>query len=190
MVCEMNPLNAAHLPLVALDCARVILLSAACVEFLVELVFPCVLPAANCAMFFPNLSLSIRSNFSLRFVAPGLLLIDFCLIIPFAATLPPSSPRSCKSGRASANPSKVVTSFLLGRRRFKGFLCAFSIRFTKAECLMVRLSFLELINLSDISAPARCVAGRAINPDPDFEVRVLERIEWRFLGAVGAWGAG
>ena len=93
---------------------------------------------------------------------------------------------SCKLGRASANPSNVVTNSLLGRRRFKGFLCALSIRFTNAECLMIRLSFLEFMKLSDIWAPSRCVAGREMSPDPDFGLLVFERMEGRFLGAVGA----
>lgn len=55
---------------------------------------------------------------------------------------------------------------------------------------MIRLSFLEFIKPSEISAPSRCVVGRAISPDPDFEAPVLERIEGRFLGAVGAWRSG
>jgi hypothetical protein len=120
-------------------------------------------------------------------VAPGRLFMDFCLIFPASAPSCPRSAISCKSGRASANPSKVVTNFLFGRRRFKGFLFAFSIRFTNAECLMTLLSLLEFMKLSDNSAPSRCVAGRAISPDPDFGVLVFERIEGRLLGAVGAW---
>jgi hypothetical protein len=73
---------------------------------------------------------------------------------------------------------------------------AFSIREMKAECFIVRRSFLLL--MKDISADGfdevdlleelgglKDVEGRAIIPDPDFEV--LERIEGRFLGAVGAF---
>jgi hypothetical protein len=71
---------------------------------------------------------------------------------------------------------------LFGRRRFKGFLCAFSIRETKAECLMVRLSRLELMNESEMTAPSRCVGGREIRPEPED----FARMEGRFLGAVGA----
>ena len=65
----------------------------------------------------------------------------------------------------------------------------------KAECFIVRRSFLLL--MKDISAGGlgevdrleelgglKEVEGRAIIPDPDFEV--LERIEGRFFGAVGA----
>jgi len=66
----------------------------------------------------------------------------------------------------------------------------------KAECFIVRRSFLLL--MKDISAGGfgevdrleelgglKEVEGRAIIPDPDFEV--LERIEGRFFGAVGAF---
>jgi hypothetical protein len=51
---------------------------------------------------------------------------------------------------------------------------------------MIRLSFLEFMKLSDIWAPSRCVAGREMSPDPDFGLLVFERMEGRFLGAVGA----
>jgi hypothetical protein len=61
-------------------------------------------------------------------------------------------------------------------------------RFTKAECLIVRLSDLEFMKESLIIAPSRC--GREMRPEPEcgegVDLRVLERIEGRFLGAVGA----
>lgn len=65
---------------------------------------------------------------------------------------------------------------------------AFSIRFKKAECLIVRLSFFEFMKESEIMAPGRWVGGgRAIMPEPVWEVLVvLLRMEGRFLGAVGA----
>jgi hypothetical protein len=183
MVCVINPRNAAHLLLVELDCDGTL---SFCVVLVVGFDVSCVLPATSCAIFSPNLSLSSLSSFSLRLVAPGRLFMDFCRIFPSSDPPCPSSPISCKSGRASANPSRVVASFLFGRLRFKGFLVAFSMRFTNAECFMTLLSFLEFMKLSDIWAPSRCTGGRAINLDPDFGVLVFERIEGRFLGAVGA----
>lgn len=62
---------------------------------------------------------------------------------------------------------------------------AFSIRLTKAECLIVRLSLLEDMKPSDIMAPSRWDGGgRTMSPEPG--LGVLERIEGRFLGVVGA----
>jgi hypothetical protein len=167
-VCDIKPLNAAHLFAVAVFCAS----------------SPpaCALPAASCAIFLPNLSLSILSNFSLLFVAPGLLFKLLCLIFASPMTL----SESLASGRASASDSSVVTSFLDGRRRLRGFLWAFSIRFTKAECLIRRLSCLEEMKPSEIMAPSRWVLrGRTSSPEPDLEV--FARTDVRFLGAVGAF---
>lgn len=142
----------------------------------------CAVPAASCAMFLPNLSLSIFSNFSLLLVAPGLLFMLLCLIFALSVT----ASAFPASGRASARDSRVVISFLDGRRRLRGFLCAFSMRLTKAECLIVRLSCLELMKPSPIMAPSRCTeGGRAIRPEPDFAV--FARIEERFFGTVGAF---
>lgn len=63
---------------------------------------------------------------------------------PLSCTLTSSST----SGNASASPSNVVTSFLFGRRRLRVFFDEdFSIRETKAECLMVRLSDFELMKV-------------------------------------------
>jgi hypothetical protein len=166
-VCDMNPLSAAHRFDVATFCASSPL--------------SCALPAASCAIFFPNLSLSILSSFSLLFVAPGLLFKLLCLIFA-SPTIRSDSPAS---GRASVSDSRVVTSFFDGRRRLRGFLCAFSILFTKAECLIRRLSCLEEMKPSSILAPSRCVlSGRASSPDPDLEI--FARTDVRFLGTVGA----
>lgn len=65
-------------------------------------------------------------------------------------------------------------------------------RETKAECLIVRLSFLLLMKLASeiFEGSVGPAGGRAINPEPDLEVEALVvrlRIEGRFLGAVGAW---
>ena len=49
------------------------------------------------------------------------------------------------SGKAAARDSRLVTSFFDGRRRFLGVALDFSMRETSAECLMVLLSFLEVI---------------------------------------------
>jgi hypothetical protein len=47
---------------------------------------------------------------------------------------------------------------------------------------MIRLSRLELMNESEMTAPSRCVGGREIRP----ELEDFARMEGRFLGAVGA----
>lgn len=121
--------------------------------------------AIICAMFFPNLSLSVLSSFSFRFIAPGLLFRLFILILPsFSCPFTKSST----SGNASASPSNVVLSFLFGRLRFRGLVCDFSIRERNAERLIEILSFFELMNESEITAPSRCTGGgRAIMPEPD-----------------------
>jgi hypothetical protein len=136
-VCEINPLKAAHLFEVAVFCAS-------------SLAVP-MLPAASCAIFFPNLSLSIFSSFSRLFVAPGLLFILLCRIFASPTTLSTSTV----SGKASASDSSVVISFLDGRRRLRGFLWAFSIRLTKEECLMSLLSAFVVMKPSSIIAPSR-----------------------------------
>jgi hypothetical protein len=62
-------------------------------------------------------------------------------------------------------------------------------RETKAECFVVRRSFLELMKDGSVTLSEwKEVEGRDMRPDPDCEVllEVLERIEGRFLGAVGA----
>lgn len=65
-------------------------------------------------------------------------------------------------------------------------------RETKAECFIVRRSFLELMkDGSGILSEWKEVDGREMRPDPDCEVLLedLDRMEGRFLGAVGAWFA-
>ena len=49
------------------------------------------------------------------------------------------------SGKATARDSRSVTNFFEGRRRFFGVALVFSMREMRAECLMVRLSFLDVI---------------------------------------------
>jgi hypothetical protein len=60
-------------------------------------------------------------------------------------------------------------------------------RETKAECFIVRLSFLELMKDGSVTLLEwKAMEGREMKPDPDCEVfEVLERMEGRFLGAVG-----
>jgi hypothetical protein len=69
-------------------------------------------------------------------------------------------------------------------------------RETKAECFIVRRSFLELMKLGsggglewDAVGRLEVEEGREIRPEPDFEVEEedLARMEGRFLGAVGAF---
>jgi len=74
-----------------------------------------------------------------------------------------------------------VTSFLDGRRRFRGLACDFVIRERKREDFMVRLSFLVLENAE---SEVRLLWGMA--PRPVVEEEVFLRIE-RGWGAVGAW---
>lgn len=62
----------------------------------------------------------------------------------------------------------------------------------KAECLIVRRSFLEFMKLGscvlEVVGGLEEGEGREMRPEPDFEVEVaFERMEGRFLGAVGAW---
>jgi len=148
MVCEIKPRRAAHLLAVGFAggcCSAptiVSLVVGVCIDVAVT----------NWAIFLPNLSLSIRSSFSFRFKAPGRLLRLFSVNFPgsFLSPKPLSSSPS-----TSPRLSRFVINFLFGRLRFKGFLCAFSIRFTKAECLIVRLSFLLLMKPSSMIAPSR-----------------------------------
>ena len=69
----------------------------------------------------------------------------------------------------------------------------------RAECLIVRRSFLLFVKLGEekdwVEVEVEVEAagfegvggrGREIRPEPDFE-EVFERIEGRFFGAVGAW---
>lgn len=66
----INPLNASHL--LAVGAGAAVPASAAGAAAGTAVV--------NCAIFFPNLSLSIFSSFSLLFCAPGLVLTLLCLI--------------------------------------------------------------------------------------------------------------
>jgi hypothetical protein len=61
-------------------------------------------------------------------------------------------------------------------------------RETKAECFIVRRSFLELMKDGSATlSELKEVEGREMRPDPDCEglLEVLERMEGRFLGVVG-----
>ena len=137
-------------------------------------------PVTNCAIFLPNLSLSMCANFSFRFRAPGRL---FRLLwVNFPGSFFEPNPLS-SSPSTSPRLSRVVTNFLFGRRRFRGFAWAFSIRFTKAECLIVLLSFLLLMKPSSMTAPSRCDCGKR----PDLDREALVRIAGRDFGAVGAY---
>lgn len=74
-----------------------------------------------------------------------------------------------------------MTSFLLGRRRFRVFDEDFSILLTKAECLIVRLSFLdEEKSASSSVGVGGATCGRAARDD-------FARAEVRFFTVMGAW---
>jgi len=74
-------------------------------------------------------------------------------------------------------------------------------RWMKVLCFMVRLSFLEFVNVEDVEGKEECADGvwpaSELGAEVDLvgcvglEVEVdLLRIEGRFLGAVGACGKG
>jgi hypothetical protein len=106
----------------------------------------------SCAMFFANLSRSSRSIRSLRFNAPGRLFMLFRLMTftwsttPFPAEFEARRvlPSFSSSGRAETSASRVVTSFLFGRRRRLALDCVEDLVIFEinAACLICRLSFL------------------------------------------------
>jgi hypothetical protein len=106
----------------------------------------------SCAIFFANLSRSSRSIRSLRFNAPGRLFMLFRLMIftwsttPFPAEFEARRVLSSfsSSGRAETSASRVVTSFLFGRRRRLALDCVEDLVIFEinAACLICRLSFL------------------------------------------------
>lgn len=83
--------------------------------------------------------------FSFFFIAPGLLLRLLCLIFGVAFPAASGFAAGARSGRASASESRLGRSFLEGRLRFWIAGLDFSIRERRAECLMVRLSFLVVL---------------------------------------------
>ena len=96
------------------------------------------------ARFLLNRSFSRFANFSFRFIAPGRLFRLLCLIIASLTAMSPFFGFGA-SGRATARESRLVTNFFEGLRRFFGVALVFSMREMRAECLMVRLSFLDVI---------------------------------------------
>ena len=135
----MNPRNAAHLCDVAaagpFDCPVVPASE-----------FDAAVEAAICAIFLANRSLSPKSIFSRRFMAPGRLFILFRRIIFtwFLASAPAelACPGVSSSGSAAANESSVATSFLFGRRRLALLDEGLVILDINAACLICRLSLL------------------------------------------------
>lgn len=135
----MNPRNAAHLCDVAaagsFDCP-VMLTSE----------FGAAVEAAICAIFLANRSLSPKSIFSRRFMAPGRLFMLFRRMIftwslaSVPAVLP--CPGVSSSGSAPASESSVATSFLFGRRRLALLDEGLVILDINAACLICRLSLL------------------------------------------------
>ena len=93
-------------------------------------------------MFLLNRSFSKLASFSFRFLTPGRLFKLLCLIFTSPTTIS-STLVGGASGKALARDSRVVTSFFEDRRRFLDAALGFSMRETKAECLIVRLSFFE-----------------------------------------------
>lgn len=90
---------------------------------------------------------------------------------------------SAFSGRALARDSRSATSFLDGRLRFLAFGLAFSIRETKDECLMVRLSFLVVLNGSSFSVFMGWTRGLVTEPDFALRKGILAPGRFPWLGA-------
>ena len=139
-VCEMKPRRAAHRSLVE---------GGALCPLDSMSSFPTVPPelgAASCAMFFANRSLSLLSSLSFLFIAPG---FDFMLfrlmMLTWSSGFDPAAPEPevSSSGKASARASRVVTSFLFGRRRLVLVVDDFVILLMRCACLIRRLSFFE-----------------------------------------------
>ena len=106
--------------------------------------------------------------FSFFFIAPGLLFKLRCLI--FAVVVSECSASSA-AGKASASDSRLVISFFDGRLRFLLEGLDFSIRERRVECLMIRLSFLDV-------EKAFCALGwvwRMGLDATDFDLRARER---------------
>lgn len=128
-----------------------------------------------------NRSFSIISSLSFFFIAPGLLLRLFFCIFAWLSTTSPSPTASSRPGSASASDSRFATSLLFGRLRFWTFEEDFSILLTKAECFIVRLSFLDEGNSAFKSSEGvgRVGCGRDARAG-------LARAEVRFLPETGA----
>ena len=133
----MNSLKAAHL--LPLLWARLT------GSLSVAIVLPSAGKPAICAIFLLNLSFSRLINTSFFFIAPGRLFKLLCLIFASPITVAPFA-LVVVSGNASAKDSRVVTSFLDGRLRFLDGAFDFSMREMRAECLIMRLSFLVVLN--------------------------------------------
>lgn len=101
--------------------------------------------------------------------------------------LPDSTPSSVSpsssSGKALARDSRSATSFFDGRLRFCAFGLAFSILETKDECLIVRLSFFVVLNISSFSVFVGRVRGFVIEPDFALPVGVLDVGRFPWIGA-------
>lgn len=139
----MNPRNAAHRLVVGAAAAGIAAAPTAGVPPAAS-VAECTL--AICAKFFPNRSRSTISNFSFLFIAPGRLFKLLCLILfPFSLSAVDGSVNEDEVGKASESESRVVMSFLDGRRRFlEAGAADLATLEAKMEDLMVRLSRLEV----------------------------------------------
>ncbi len=89
------------------------------------------------------------------------------------------------SGRASASDSKVVTSFLEGRRRLRGLEWDLAMRERKVEDLIWR--FWILLE-GKVGVEEERVDGMGDGAE-GVVLAVRARMEGRFLGAVGACDA-
>ena len=76
-----------------------------------------------------------------------------------------------------------MTNFFEGRRRFFGVALVFSMREMRAECLIVRLSFLDVIPKIPLSFPVSLLRFRGVLVG--WETRWLEAL----LAEVGLVGA-
>ena len=136
--------------------------------------------AAICAMFLLNLSFSMLTNASFVFIAPGRLFKLLGLIFASPTTFV-SFESLAVSGNASAKDSRLVTSFFDGRLRFLTGAFDFSMREIKAECLIIRLSFLVELN-----SPSLLRSLERTLVEAKLWVPVRDLVEGR-LDMIGAW---
>ena len=136
MVCWMKPLREAHRSRFASlsPASRSVFWSS----------LPVLLGSIISAMFLLNRSFSMFASLSFRFIAPGRLLRLLCRMTA-SPTVLSSFLKSGASGKATARDSRLATNFFEGRRRFFGVALLFSMREMRAECRMVRLSFLDVM---------------------------------------------
>lgn len=140
--------------------------------------------AVKAAMLAPKRAISPLTRRSFLFSAPGRVRRLLCLIFPSAGR---DSSDSFSSGRASARDSRVATSFLLGRRRFRVLEEAVADFWTlerRMLCFIMRFSCLVVEKPSETTASGRCVfRGACEGISPLIRAMRFSRAEGGFVGA-------